>query len=136
MTVCAGRKENRRSPVSQSRNLLGQTSTTKNTLMPGHASRTSEMTIAHPSGMLSLLISTIVFFIASFFPHRYLENWELDKGRARKLLILAIATLISCGAVSLVGHITCKPSVRFQTTGVKNEPHRRVNHTNRRAGCG
>jgi hypothetical protein len=67
--------------------------------------------IARQSGMLSLLISTIVFFVASFFLHRYLGDWGLDKGRARTLLVLTVASLLSYGAMSLVNHFTGTPSL-------------------------
>jgi len=81
------------------------------------------MTLARKTGMLSLIISTIVFFISSFLLHRYLENWGLDTGRARTLLVLAVASLISYGAVSLVDHFTGTPSllnsaIKLQTTGL------------------
>jgi hypothetical protein len=61
--------------------------------------------------MLSLLISTIVFFAASFLLHRYLENWGLDKGKARTLLVMAIASALSYGSASLVNHFTGTPSL-------------------------
>ena len=61
--------------------------------------------------MLSLIISTIVFFVAYFFLHRYLNNWGLDKGKARTLLVLTIASLLSYGAMALVDHFTGEPSL-------------------------
>ena len=62
-------------------------------------------------GMLSLLISTVVFFAASFLLHRYLENWGLDSGRARTLLVMALATAISYGSMALVDHFSGKPGL-------------------------
>jgi hypothetical protein len=61
--------------------------------------------------MLSLIISTIVFFVASFFLNRYLDDWGLDKGKARTLLVIALASLLSYGTMSLVDHFTGTPSL-------------------------
>ena len=61
--------------------------------------------------MLSLLISTSVFVVASFLLHRWLDDWGLDKGRARTLLVLALASLLSYGSMSLVNHLTGTPSL-------------------------
>ena len=61
--------------------------------------------------MLSLIISTVVFFAAYFFLHRYLENWGLEKGKARTLLVLTIASLLSYGAMAAVDHFTGEPSL-------------------------
>ncbi|HEY3295237.1 MAG TPA: hypothetical protein VGL38_07350 [bacterium] len=74
--------------------------------------------------MLSLIISTVVFFAASFLLHRYLEDWGLDKGRARTLLVIALASLLSYGASSAVGHFTGKPdlidsALKLQTSGLE-----------------
>jgi hypothetical protein len=67
--------------------------------------------IAPQHGMLSLIISTIMFFLASFLLHRYLEDWGLDKGKARMLLVLTVASLLSYGAMALVDHFTGAPSL-------------------------
>lgn len=74
--------------------------------------------------MSGLIISTLVFFVASFFLHRYLEDWGLDKGRARTLLVMALASLISYGAMSAVNHFTGTPSlidsaIKLQTSGLE-----------------
>jgi hypothetical protein len=61
--------------------------------------------------MLSLLISLIVFVAASVMLRRYLDNWGLDKGMARSLIVLTLASLISYGAMSLVDHFTGKPAI-------------------------
>jgi hypothetical protein len=85
--------------------------------VPGcHESPTgkSGTTLAPQSGMLSLLISTVVFVVASIFLHRYLDSWGLDKGRARTLLVLTLASLISYGSMALVDHFAGAPSVMDQ----------------------
>jgi hypothetical protein len=69
------------------------------------------MTIALFLSMLSLILSTILFFAVSFFLNRYLEDWGLDKGRTRTLLVLFIASMISYGAISLVDHFTGETSL-------------------------
>jgi hypothetical protein len=70
-----------------------------------------EQQLRWQSRMLSLIISTIVFFLASFFLHRYFEDWGLDKGRARTLLVLTIASILSWGSMALVDHFTGAPSL-------------------------
>jgi hypothetical protein len=61
--------------------------------------------------MLSLIISTVVFVAASFFLHRYLEDWGLEKGRARTLLVLTLASMLSWGTMFLVDYFTGAPSL-------------------------
>jgi hypothetical protein len=71
--------------------------------------------------MFSLIISTIVFFVASFFLHRYLENWGLDKGKGRTLLVLMIASVISYGAMALTQRITGERSLFDRTIHLEQQ---------------
>ena len=48
--------------------------------------------------MWNLVISTIVFFIAAWYLHRYLEEQGIPKGMTRKLLVFSLASLVSWGA--------------------------------------
>lgn len=48
--------------------------------------------------MLNLVISTIVFFVASWYIKRYLDEQEIPKGMTRGVLIFTLAALLSCGA--------------------------------------
>lgn len=52
---------------------------------------------AMPS-MWNLIISTIVFFIAAWYIHRYLDEQGIPKGPTRGILVLVIASLLSWGA--------------------------------------
>ena len=61
--------------------------------------------------MLSFTISTVVFFVAAYFLHRYLDAWGLDKGRTRTLLVMVIASVISYGSMYLVEYITGEPDL-------------------------
>jgi hypothetical protein len=61
--------------------------------------------------MLSFILSTVVFFVASFVLNRTLEEWGLDKGRARTLLVMVLASLISYGAMAAVDHFTGSPGL-------------------------
>jgi len=45
--------------------------------------------------MLSLVLSTIVFFVASYYFKRYLEDMGIPKGMTRGVLIFSIALAIS-----------------------------------------
>lgn len=48
--------------------------------------------------MWNLVISTIVFFIAAWYIHRYLDEQGIPKGPTRGILVLVIASLLSWGA--------------------------------------
>lgn len=48
--------------------------------------------------MLSLIISTIVFFIAAWFANRYLDEQGIPKGMTRGILVFVLASLVSWGA--------------------------------------
>jgi hypothetical protein len=61
--------------------------------------------------MLSFAISTIAFFVSSFFLNRYLEDWGLEKGKTRTLLVLLIASLFAYGVAYLVNLATGQPSL-------------------------
>ena len=45
--------------------------------------------------MLSLVLSTIAFFVASYYLKRYLDDMDIPKGMTRSALIFSIALLIS-----------------------------------------
>jgi hypothetical protein len=46
----------------------------------------------------NLIISTLVFFIAARYIHRYLEEQGLPKGIARGTLVFSLASLVSWGS--------------------------------------
>jgi len=52
--------------------------------------------------MRSIIISTLIFFPASYFLHKYLDNWGLDSGRSRTLLVMLLASIIGYAAAFLV----------------------------------
>ena len=52
--------------------------------------------------MLSLVVSTIVFFVASFFIKRYFDDMDIPKGMVRSFTIFVLAAAISYGAAFLV----------------------------------
>jgi len=52
--------------------------------------------------MLSLIVSTIVFFIAAWFANRYLDEQEIPKGMTRGVLVFVAASLVSWGAAEIV----------------------------------
>ena len=47
--------------------------------------------------MLSLVISTIVFFVAAWFLNRYLDEQGIPKGMTRNVTVLVLASLMSWG---------------------------------------
>jgi VIT1/CCC1 family predicted Fe2+/Mn2+ transporter len=57
--------------------------------------------------LASLIVSTIAFFVASFYIKRYLEKMEIPKGMVRSLSVLVLALAVSYAvgfAVDLVVH--------------------------------
>lgn len=50
----------------------------------------------------NLIVSTLVFFIAARYLHRYLEEQGLPKGMTRGILVFAIASLASWGSGEMV----------------------------------
>jgi hypothetical protein len=66
--------------------------------------------------MLSFIVSTVVFLAAAIVLHRSLDNWGLDAGKGRTLIVLTIATAISYGAMALVDHFTGEPSLIDRVT--------------------
>ena len=48
--------------------------------------------------MWNLIISTIVFFIAAWYIHRYLDEQGIGKGMTRGVLVFLLASLVSWGA--------------------------------------
>ena len=53
--------------------------------------------LAMPS-MWSLIISTVVFFVAVWYVRRYLDEQGIPKGMTRGMLVLTLASLVSWGA--------------------------------------
>ena len=45
--------------------------------------------------MLSIFLSTVAFFVATYYLKRYLEDMGIPKGMTRGALIFSIALLIS-----------------------------------------
>jgi hypothetical protein len=50
----------------------------------------------------NLVISTLVFFIAARYLHRYLEDQGLPKGMTRGMLVFSLASLVSWGSGEMV----------------------------------
>ena len=52
--------------------------------------------------MLSLILSTIAFFIVSFLIKRYMDYVDMPKGIARSALIFSLALAIAYGVAVVV----------------------------------
>ena len=52
--------------------------------------------------MLGLIVSTIVFFVASYFIKRYLDDADIPKGVTRSIVIFVLALAIAYGVAALV----------------------------------
>ena len=55
--------------------------------------------------MLSIVLSTVAFFVASFYLKRYLEDMGIPKGMTRGALIFSIALLISYVVAVAADHL-------------------------------
>jgi hypothetical protein len=55
--------------------------------------------------MLSLVLSTVAFFVASFFIKRYLEDMGIPKGMTRGLVVFVLALAAAYGVAFLVDRI-------------------------------
>jgi hypothetical protein len=52
--------------------------------------------------MLSIVISTIVFFVASFFIKRQFDDMDLPKGMTRSLMVFCLAVAVAYGAAAAI----------------------------------
>lgn len=55
--------------------------------------------------MLSLVLSTVAFVIASYFLKRYLDDMDIPKGMTRGVLIFCLAAMIAYGVAFIVDWI-------------------------------
>jgi len=53
-------------------------------------------------GTLSLVLSSVAFFMAAYFIKRYLENMGIPKGMTRGLVVICLAVLISYSVAWIV----------------------------------
>ena len=53
----------------------------------------------------SLIVSTIAFFVASYFIKRWMDEQDIPKGMTRNISIFALALAVSYGVGWLVGLI-------------------------------
>ena len=70
--------------------------------------------------MLSILLSTIAFFVASYFIKRYLDDNDIPKGMTRSLFVFCLAALISYGvaiAVDFFDHPAATTHLSGKTKG-------------------
>ena len=52
--------------------------------------------------MLSLVFSTIAFFVASYFIKRYLDRIDIPKSMTRSIVIFSLALAVSYGVAVVV----------------------------------
>ena len=53
--------------------------------------------------MLSIILSTIAFFVAGYFIRRYLDEMEIPRTMTRALVIFIVALGVAYGVALLVG---------------------------------
>jgi hypothetical protein len=52
--------------------------------------------------LASIVVSTVAYFVASFFIKRYLEDMGIPKGMTRGLVVFTLALAVSYGVAFLV----------------------------------
>jgi hypothetical protein len=52
--------------------------------------------------MLSLVLSTVAFFVAAYFIKRYLDGMDIPKGMTRSLVVFTLALVVSYGVALIV----------------------------------
>ena len=70
--------------------------------------------------MLSIVVSTIVFFLASWYIKRYLDEQNIPKSLTRTMLVFTLAAMVSWGSSALVDWAQVKiegPRAAAQTPG-------------------
>jgi hypothetical protein len=55
--------------------------------------------------LLSLVISTVAFFVAAYFIKRYLNGMDIPKGMTRSIVVFTLALAIAYGVALVVGWI-------------------------------
>jgi hypothetical protein len=55
--------------------------------------------------LVSIVLSTIVFFVAGFFIKRYLDGMDIPKGMTRSITIFVLALGVAYGVAFLVDKI-------------------------------
>ncbi len=53
--------------------------------------------------ILSLVVSTIAFFVASYFIKRYLDDMDIPRGMTRSITIFVLALAVAYGVAWVVG---------------------------------
>ncbi|HWI35834.1 MAG TPA: hypothetical protein VNU64_05215 [Burkholderiales bacterium] len=53
----------------------------------------------------NLILSTIAFFVASYFIKRWMDDNDIPKGMARSATVFTLALVVSYGVGWLVDHI-------------------------------
>jgi hypothetical protein len=55
--------------------------------------------------MLSIALSTVAFFVASYFITRYLDGMDIPKGMTRSIVVFCLALGVSYGVAVIVDWI-------------------------------
>ncbi|MDD2776779.1 MAG: hypothetical protein PHU06_12550 [Gallionella sp.] len=70
--------------------------------------------------MLSIIVSTLAFFVAAWYLNRYLNEQEIAEGMTRRILVIVLASVVSfvvgVGVDSLVGDPESAPSMALLPT--------------------
>lgn len=50
----------------------------------------------------NLIVSTVVFFVAAWYLHRYFDEQDLPKGMTRSVMVIVLASMLSWASGSAV----------------------------------
>lgn len=64
----------------------------------------------------NIIFSTIVFFLAAWYIHRWLDDHDIPAGMTRKMLVFVLASIVSWAAGNLEEKMFNHPAVVHQAT--------------------
>ena len=60
--------------------------------------------------MLNLLLSTVAFFAAAWYLNRYFDQQDIIEGKARRIVVMVLASLVSFGASEAISRLDPPPA--------------------------
>ena len=63
----------------------------------------------------NLIFSTIIFFIAAWYIHRWLDEHDIPAGMTRKMLVFVLASIVSWAASNIEEKLHGSPEPVHQT---------------------
>ena len=55
--------------------------------------------------MLSLVLSTVAYFVASYFIKRYLDSMDIPRGLTRSIVVFTLALAVAYGVSAILDRV-------------------------------